>query len=146
MSTCYTRAANSRKVAYVSCRRRRWIVHVAAIESCLVGKRPSPETEWLGGSLARVVNVWLLGGRRSMQLLRGGSLRLLFDFSCARYATHRKKIKCNMNFLDDYCARALALDFDHFLVCHGKKLHVCESSKGSNGRDRPRSNYRADAK
>lgn len=42
MSTCCTRAANSRKVAYVAlCLRRiRSIVHVP-IESCLMGKTKS---------------------------------------------------------------------------------------------------------
>ena len=61
-------------------------------------------------------NVWLLGGRRRsmQQLLRGGSLHLFYAFPAPAMQQTGKKIKCNMDFLDDSCARAL--EFHHSLA------------------------------
>lgn len=62
-------------------------------------------------------NVWLLGGqRRSMQqLLRGGSLHLFYVFPAPAMQHTGKKIKCNMNFLDDLCFTLPVLS--PFLIC-----------------------------
>lgn len=68
------------------------------------------------GLLARVVMFGSWGGRRSMQLLRGGSLRLFLIFPAPAMQHTGKEIKCNMNLLDDFCH--LTLEFHNLLVCH----------------------------